>query len=186
MATTTAVLENIYNWINWKETTKQHLLKYTISYSFRSNTKSHIPTNFWHLQLSSSHSGLTMCLTTDMAVRNLTVRVTLVATKWVTFWLLSATSPPKACNLWRNNNYNKKTNKKRNTIKYWCLAGRGVEEQMWEPACKYFYLSTWMSLWVNEFINGFWSLTLPLCTAAPVWAQSLWTWLEEWTLEEVS
>lgn len=60
----------------------------------------HIPTNFWLLQLSSSHSGLTMCLTTDMAVRNLTVRVTLLATRWVTFWLLSATSPPNACNLW--------------------------------------------------------------------------------------
>lgn len=42
-----------------------------------------------------------MCLTTDMAVRNLTVRVTLTATKWVTFWLLSATSPPNACNLCR-------------------------------------------------------------------------------------
>lgn len=37
-----------------------------------------------------------MCLTTDMAVRNLTVRVTLVATKWVIFWVLSAISPPKA------------------------------------------------------------------------------------------
>lgn len=182
MATTTAVLENIYNWINWKETTKQHLLKYTISYSFRSNTKSHIPTNFLHLQLSSSHSGLTMCLTTDMAVRNLTVRVTLVATKWVTFWLLSATSPPKACNLWRNNNYNKKTNKQKKKHYQILMFSRKRSRGANVRTSMQLFLPQYM----NKFINGFWSLTLPLCTAAPVWAQSLWTWLEEWTLEEVS
>lgn len=60
-----------------------------------------IPTNCCLLQLSSSHSGLTMCFTTDMAVRNLTVRVTLLATKWVMFWLTSGTSPPNAYNLWK-------------------------------------------------------------------------------------
>lgn len=56
------------------------------------------PTNFWLFQLSSSHSVVTMCLTTDTAVRNFTVLVTLLATRWVHFWELSATSPPRSYN----------------------------------------------------------------------------------------
>lgn len=39
-----------------------------------------------------------MCLTTDTAVRNFTVLVTLLATRWVHFWALSATSPPRSYN----------------------------------------------------------------------------------------
>lgn len=55
----------------------------------------HPPMNFWHLKHSSSHSGVTMCFTTEMAVRNFTVRVTLLAMRWVHFFVDSATSPPR-------------------------------------------------------------------------------------------
>lgn len=42
-----------------------------------------------------------MCLTTEIAVRNLTVRVTLLAMRWVHFWADSATSPPRIYSFWR-------------------------------------------------------------------------------------
>lgn len=51
----------------------------------RTDRRTDLPRNLLLLQLSSSHSGLTMCLATDTAVRNLTVRVTFLATRWVTF-----------------------------------------------------------------------------------------------------
>lgn len=59
-----------------------------------------LPTNAWHLKHSSSHSGVTTCFTTEMAVRNLTVRVTLLATRCVHFCADSAISPPRTYSFW--------------------------------------------------------------------------------------
>lgn len=64
----------------------------------------HSPINFWLFQLSSSHSEVTTCFTTGMAVRNFTVRNTLLATRWVHFWTFSATSPPSSYSLCRQRN----------------------------------------------------------------------------------
>lgn len=61
----------------------------------RRRGRGHSPTNAWHLKHSSSHSGVTTCFTTEMAVRNLTVRVTLLATRCVHFCADSAISPPR-------------------------------------------------------------------------------------------